>query len=102
MMSGKPNGVRSPKLPTVSLSRGLDSPITGWRGFPGCWASVLAEALETAASPALPGDGWLTIPGPYLKAAFKHVELALEQLDRYSGLAKDPVDYSQLTSGREA
>jgi hypothetical protein len=65
-------------------------------------ASEVAVTLEDAASPELPADTWLTNLDPYLGNVFEQVELALVQLDRYNRLAKVTVDYSQLTSGREA
>ena len=63
--------------------------------------SELAASLERAASGELPADSWRKKAEPYLKDLFEHIEVALVQLDRYSRLAKGPVDYSQLTSGRD-
>jgi hypothetical protein len=47
--------------------------------------------------PELAGDlGGGQFLGPLSESCFDALERALVQLDRYSGLAKEPVDYAEL------
>lgn len=58
---------------------------------------ILAAQSERAVSMDMPATDWVEAVEPVLKGVFDSVEAALVQLDRYSGLAKGTVDYSELT-----
>jgi hypothetical protein len=62
-------------------------------------AAVDPLGIQAASDELLPSSEWLKVFDPRLSSLFESIEQGLTQLDRYSRLAKGPVDYSKLTSG---